>query len=105
MLETLAYTSVAFSLIALGLSTISLLVHYAKRAEHPLITPIQMEIASIRATVVDLVDRVEHFVRRDRARKAREPGMDAMAPDQTLPAPADVKTQLRIAAKQRGLVR
>lgn len=104
MLETIAYTSIAFSLIALGLSTISLLVHYAKRAEHPLITPLQMDIAAIRATVIDLVDRVEHFVRRDRTRRQREQDQP-MSLEPGGISPADAKNQLRAVARQRGLVR
>lgn len=107
MTEIVLACAAAASFVALVLSVVSLLVHYAKRGEHPLITPIQAEIDALRLAFADLVDRVEHWQKRDRARRVREANDDpaAQAPDQTLPSPADLKAQVRSMARTRGIVR
>jgi hypothetical protein len=71
----LAYFDLAgfgISVVAILLSAVSLLIHYGKRAEHPLTAPLQSQIDSIQLTQADIIDRVEHWMKRDRVRKLRD---------------------------------
>jgi hypothetical protein len=94
--------------LSLCLSTVSLLVHYAKRGEHPQVTPIRADLDALRLAFADLVDRVEHWQKRDRARRVREQ-VDDSPPTPTgipeVPNPLAEKQMLRAVARQRGIVR
>ena len=98
-----AASGVAF--VSLCLSTVSLLVHYAKRGENPLLGPLEAEIQALKLGQADLVDRVEHFVKRTNARRTRD---QVEEPLQQPALPMDlphVKQQLRGVARERGIIR
>jgi hypothetical protein len=105
--EIVVICAAGASFVSLCLSVTSLLIHYAKRAENPLLTPVYSAIDSLRLSQADLVDKVEHWQKRDRARRLREEVVEPaqMAPDQTLPSPADLKSAVRAAARTRGFVK
>lgn len=63
--------SASLSAIALGSSAVSLALHWAKRDEHPDVAQVRAEITHIRTEISDLLDRFEHWTRRDRTRKLR----------------------------------
>lgn len=72
MLAYVDLAGFAFGVVAFLLSAVSLAAHYVKRAEHPLTAPLQSQIDSIQLTQADIIDRVEHWMKRDRVRKLRD---------------------------------
>lgn len=121
----LAYIDLAgfgFGVVAFLLSAVSLVVHYLKRAEHPLTAPLQSQIDSIQLTQADIIDRVEHWMKRDRVRKVRdaqaggEPSVtmderqnelqllqQQQQPNPLVPStPQQIKQQLRQVARHQG---
>jgi len=60
-----------FSALAFGISTVSLLIHWKRPQLHPETTRLQAEIEQLRANNLELLDRVEHWMKRDRVRKLR----------------------------------
>lgn len=108
MLDIITICSAGAAFFSLCLSTVSLLIHYAKRAENPQLTPVYSAIDSLRLSQADLVDKVEHWQKRDRARRVREqvddvPTVPTGIPE--LPQPGQQKAILRSVARQRGIVR
>lgn len=105
--EIILVCTAGAAFVSLVLSIVSLLVHYSKRGEHPLLVPLEAEINALKAGQLDLVDRVEHWMKRDRARRVRE------AVDESPPVPTPMpelseherKRQIREVARQRGLVK
>jgi len=83
------------ALLAVFLSVCSMLIHYVRRAENPILAPIEASLQSLQLAQADLVDRVDHWTRRDRTRRMRE-GANEVA-DLT---PVDPKQALRVRAKQ-----
>lgn len=107
MLTTyLTAASFALSLVAVASSTISVLIHYARRAENPVLAPVEAAIQSLQLSQADLVDRVDHWTRRDRTRRLREGKADD-EPQIAAPvlSPMEVKRELRMRAKQMGVIR
>jgi len=88
-----------FSALAFGLAVVSLLVHWKRPQVHPDVTRVQSEIESLRANHLELLDRVEHWMKRDRVRKLRQGQEEAQgAPvgaDEGQQTPADKKAALR----------
>lgn len=71
MLEILAPTVLAASFIAIILSAISLAIHWRDhRAPSP--ASLTAEVQALRIAQADVVDRLEHWTRRDRVRKLRD---------------------------------
>lgn len=70
----LLVVSASFSAIALGLSVVSLALHYSRRNEHP-------AVAQLKADHLDLLDKVEHWMKRDRVRRLRA-SQEAQEPEQ-----------------------
>lgn len=108
MTQIIVICAAGAAFLSLCLSTVSLLVHYAKRAEHPQVTPIRADLDALRLAFADLVDRVEHWQKRDRARRVREQ-VDDVPPTPTgipeMPIPGQEKHTLRAVARQRGLLK
>lgn len=108
MLETIAYVSIGFASVSAFLSVTSLLIHYAKRAENPQLTPVYAAIDSLRLAQADLVDKVEHWQKRDRARRVREqvdPDVVQQPLPQLVPPGGDLKHQVRDVARAKGIIR
>ena len=89
----LLLVAASFSAIALGLSVVSLALHYARRNEHP-------AVAQLKADHLDLLDKVEHWMKRDRVRRLRASQEAQEQPE--LPAVPEGKAGLRVAARTRG---
>lgn len=84
--DLLLIVATSFSAIALGVSIVSLSIHWSRRNEHP-------DVTQLRTDVIDVLDKVEHWIKRDRVRRlraAREP--EEEAPQETGPI---TKDQLR----------
>lgn len=99
-------TSISLSgvLLALTLSVISLVFHWIKRDEHPDITAVERRIQEIKVQHLDLLDKVEHWRRRDNVRRARQGAEDKLAESNDAPqTPAEYKRTLRARALQNGL--
>jgi hypothetical protein len=75
MLEILAPTVLAASFIAICLSAVSLLIHWR---DHRAPTPASLtaEVQALRIAQADVVDRLEHWTRRDRVRRLRDRNSD-----------------------------
>jgi len=107
LLESIAYVSIGFASVSAFLSVTSLLLHYAKRAENPQLTPVYAAIEALRLSLADVVDRVEHWQKRDRARRVREqiePEQQPPIGPVALPV-AELKAQVRNAARSQGIIR
>lgn len=61
-----------FGLLGLCISIVSLLIHWKRPEQHPDVSRVESELASVKASTIELYDRVEHWMKRDRVRKARE---------------------------------
>lgn len=103
MLEFAQFGALAVALVSFLLSLTSLLVHYAKRAENPITAPLEQQIQALQLGQVDLVDRIEHWTRRDRTRRLRAAEAEPESVEPT--SPAEVKRQLRLQARQIGIGR
>lgn len=91
------------SLFALALSIVSLVYQWIKRAEHPDITGIMTIIQEVKTQHLDLLDKVEHWRRRDNVRRARQGAEEKAAAQATPEVSDDPKAALRSIAASRGL--
>jgi len=85
------------SAAALVLSAISLLLHWQRPEIHPDVARVDNEIQGIRTSILELFDRVEHWMKRDRVRKLRE-SQEAKPEGQgetEAPARPETKAELR----------
>jgi hypothetical protein len=90
------------SAASLVLSIISLLIHWKRPQVHPDVARVDNEIQGIRTSILELFDRVEHWMKRDRVRKLR----DAQEAKQEAPqgeiAPAAPMTKAELRRKHLG---
>jgi len=98
-----ASISLSGALIALTLSVISLVLHWVKRAEPPEITAVLTRIQELQTQHLDLLDKVEHWRKRDNVRRARQGAEDKLnaVPEPT--TPAEYKSALRSKATAAGM--
>jgi len=104
-MDSMLIASICLSgvLIALILSTVSLVIHYVRRTETPEYTALSSQIRSLDAELVDLMDKVKHWRNRDNVRRARE-GSEAKAAEAGVSqTPAEKKAELRRRATGLGL--
>jgi len=104
-MDTVLWVAISLSgvLIALVLSTVSLVLHYIRRAETPEYTALSSQIRGLEAELVDLMDKVKHWRNRDNVRRARQ-GAEEKANAEVSPAtPADYKKALRSRALAQGM--
>lgn len=104
----MVYTSISLTFVSLCFSVTAILVTWQKRNEHPAVAPLRTEIDGLRLGLSDVIDRVEHWQRRDRTRKARADAAGEQEPQPELAqllSQHDVKAQLRAVARQKGVVR
>jgi len=90
------------AVFALGLSVVSLVLHWTRRLESPEIEALESRIQEMKVQHLDLLDKVEHWRRRDNVRRARQGAEDKLAEDQP-GVPNDPKAELRRRASARGL--
>lgn len=62
----------SLSAVALGCAVVSLAVHWVRRKEPPDVTELRALVHELRTEHLDLFDKVEHWVKRDRVRRLRE---------------------------------
>lgn len=92
------YLALALSAFALVLAGVSLAAHWFRGQEHP-------DVTSLRAEVLDVLDKVEHWMKRDRQRRLRDSHEQPdEQPDHAATVPTG-KQQLREVARARGLIR
>jgi len=90
-------------LVALILSTVSLVLHWIRRSETPEYIAISSQVRALEAEIIDLMDKIKHWRSRDSVRKARE-GSEKKALEAGEPTtPSEKKTALRRKATERGL--
>jgi hypothetical protein len=106
MSEYLAVGGFGLSLVAVCLSAVSLLIHWVRRDEQPEVQALHTRCDQLQLAQTDMLDRIEHWTRRDRVRRLRE-GAESPAADVPVadPAPGAGKDALRIRAKQLGVIR
>jgi len=98
-----AAISLSGALIALTLSVISLVLHWVKRAEPPEITAVLTRIQEIQTQHLDLLDKVEHWRKRDNVRRARQGAEDKLNDAPEPSTPAEYKSGLRRKATAAGM--
>ncbi len=90
------------AVFALGLSIVSLVLHWTRRLESPEIEALVTRIQEIQTQHLDLLDKVEHWRRRDNVRRARQ-GAEEKRENDSAPIAQDAKAELRRRAAQAGL--
>ena len=87
-------------IIGAGFGGVSLVLHWVRRNEHPDVAQVRADVTHIRTEIADILDRFEHWQKRQRVRNLRA-GREAAAEqnDSGIPAaatsPADIKRALR----------
>jgi hypothetical protein len=102
--------ALGLSVVALALGCVSLVFHWARRASHPLLEPVERRIDELRLAHADVVDRLEAFMNRERVRRSREaklasqdePGASIPSLAIQPPGPVDTHAELRIRARTQG---
>ena len=92
----------SMAVFALGLSVVSLVLHWTRRLDSPEIEALESRIQEIKVQHLDLLDKVEHWRRRDNVRRARQGAEDKLA-ENTAPVATDPKAELRRRASAAGL--
>lgn len=88
------------AVVAVCLSAVSLGLHWLNRDKHPDVQALHTRCDQLQLAQADMLDRIEHWTRRDRVRRLR----DAQE-QEPVPAPTNDKAQLRAIAKQKGILR
>lgn len=95
-----AVAGAALALVAVFLSAVSLGLHWLNRDKHPEVQALHTRCDQLQLAQADMLDRIEHWTRRDRVRRLREADAnDVAAPQLT------GKAALREAAKAKGVLR
>jgi hypothetical protein len=98
--------AVGFSLVSFLTSITVLAIQYARRHENPITAPLEQAIHALQLGQADIIDRVDHWTRRDRTRRMRAEKLDDQVEDIPQPiAPQDLKAQLRQRAQQLGVIK
>lgn len=97
------------ALIAICLSAVSLVLHWVERQKSPQVQELHLRCDSLQLAQTEMLDRIEHWTRRDRVRRLREsePSTPSEKPEQ-LAAPSNqlqLKQQLRAVARERGILK
>jgi len=88
-----------FGFLAFGISIVSLILHWKRPEQSPETARVDADLQAVRTAHLELLDKVEHWMKRDRVRKAREgreKASEAVSDD--IPAdasPKDIKAALR----------
>jgi len=81
------YASISLSLavLAIGFSTVSLVLHWIRERNEPDITEVWSRLQGLQTDHLDLLDKVEHWRKRDNVRRARQ-GAEDKANEPSTPA-------------------
>jgi len=100
----IASISLSAAFVALCFSGVSLILHFIRRRQPPEVSELWTAVQEARTQHLDLLDKVEHWRRRDSVRRARQGAEDkqqvAASEDQT---PADYKKELRRRVAASGM--
>lgn len=103
MESLVALISASLSAIALGASVVSLALHYVRRKEPIEVSDLRSEMQNLRTDHLELLDKVEHWVKRDRVRRlraAREAQVEDLPTQEAQPTKQQLRARLLNA--QRG---
>ena len=90
------------AVFALGLSVVSLVLHWTRRIQSPELEGIESRIQEMKVQHLDLLDKVEHWRRRDNVRKARDK-VEEKRLLEAAPVAQDAKAELRRRAAAAGV--
>jgi len=105
MNSLMASIALSGALFALSLSIVSLVLHWTRRDEPPEITKILSRIQELQTQHLDLLDKVEHWRKRDNVRRARQGAEDKLnerSEDKPPDNAAEYKQNLRRRATAAG---
>ena len=91
----LASITLSGALVAIILSTVSLVLHYVRRKETPEYTALASQVRALDAEIIDLMDKIKHWRGRDSVRKARQGAEDKAAAAEEPTTTAEIKQALR----------
>jgi len=101
------YASISLSLavLAIGFSTVSLLLHWIRDKNEPDITELHSRLQGLQTDHLDLLDKVEHWRKRDNVRRARQGAEEkaSVANAESTDTAGGGKRALRERAAARGL--
>lgn len=89
----LLFSIAACSILALGIAGLSLAIQLKRGAEHPDVSEVRTSVRELHTQYLDLLDKVEHWVKRDRVRRLRDSHDPKDEP--AAAAPQDIKANLR----------
>lgn len=91
---TLALSLIAaLCVLSAGISVFTLL-YTMRRPEEPLASEVTRDVIALRTSLMDLADKVDHWMRRERVRKLRE-SVDARGEEASPPTTVSTKDELR----------
>jgi hypothetical protein len=94
------------ALVAVCLGAVSLGLHWLQREKTPELQAVHTRCDQLQLAQADMLDRIEHWTRRDRVRRLREePGAELSPPVPEASDPHAKKIQLRNLARQSGVIR
>jgi len=100
----IASISLSAAFVALCFSGVSLILHFIRRRQPPEVSELWTAVQEARTQHLDLLDKVEHWRRRDSVRRARQGAEDKQeAAVAVEPTPAERKVELRRRAMAQGL--
>ena len=99
----IASISLSAAFVALCFSTVALMIHWFKRKEPPEVTEVWTAIQSLKTDHLDLLDKVEHWRRRDSVRRARQGAEDKATAVPLAVTPEEKKAELRRRVAAAGL--
>lgn len=91
------------AVFAVCISVVSLALHWARRGEHPDVTRLDTAMQELRTQQIDLLDKVEHWVRRDRVRRLRASQEPSEPPETQAPARGSAEYKAWLRQKIRGV--
>jgi hypothetical protein len=102
-----ALIGASVAVVAIILSATSLVLHWLEREKSPQVQELHSRCDALQLAQVDMLDRIEHWTRRDRVRRLRESEPNTQSETPNAPsAPsnqAELKQQLRSLAKLKGM--
>ena len=103
-MDTLA-ASIALSaaFVALCFSAVSLILHFIRRKEPPEVSEVWTALQQQKTQHLDLLDKVEHWRRRDGVRRARQGAEDKRDAVPAATTPEEKKAELRRRVAAAGL--
>lgn len=99
----LASISLSGAFVALCFAAVSLVLHFVRRKEPPEVSEIWTALQEVKTQHLDLLDKVEHWRRRDSVRRARQGAEDAQSPAAPPSTPEEKKAELRRRVTAAGL--